>query len=268
MRAAAPAVLVALLLAGCGGGGGGATAPAATTSRAVVRPPAPPAVHGVRTQDLGGGGQDGVFVARPEAAGDRRLPVVVFLHGYFAINPTTYGPWIEHLARAGNEVIYPIYQQAPFASPATSLADAAAGIRRALASDAPRVSRTGWVAVGHSAGGALAADLTAAAPRLGVPRPVAVLSAYPGRRLRGIPLSIPEGDLAQVPGRTRVVVLGGAHDQTVGTAPARRIAARTGGRYVLVTDPAVDDHLGPQRSGRASRRVFWRRLDLLIRAAR
>jgi hypothetical protein len=97
---------------------------------------------------------------------------------------------------------------------------------------------------------------------------------YPGRSLRGIALSIPEIDPRRIPASTRVVALAGARDTVVGDAPARRIVAaatrvpRRLREYVLVRDPAVADHLGPQRSTPDSRRVFWRRLDSLIARVR
>jgi hypothetical protein len=43
---------------------------------------------------------------------------------------------------------------------------------------------------------------------------------------------------------------------------------RTRRAYELIRDPAVSDHLGPQRADAASRRVFWRHLDALIADAR
>src|ERR1017187_8621944 len=43
---------------------------------------------------------------KPEA----RAPLVVFLHGWFAVNPGFYGAWIDHLVRDGKIVIFPRYQ--------------------------------------------------------------------------------------------------------------------------------------------------------------
>src|SRR5262245_4974237 len=35
------------------------------------------------------------------------VPVVVFLHGWGAMNPLLYGGWIEHLVKRGNIVVFP-----------------------------------------------------------------------------------------------------------------------------------------------------------------
>ena len=37
----------------------------------------------------------------------KRAPVVVFFHGWFAVNPGFYGAWIDHLVRNGRIVIFP-----------------------------------------------------------------------------------------------------------------------------------------------------------------
>ena len=79
------------------------------------------------------------------------------------------------------------------------------------------------------------------------------------------------GRAAAIPPATRLVALYGADDQTVGDVTAKRTIARATTdeeELIRVDDPAVDDHLGPQRSGPQTRRQFWRRLDALIDAVR
>ncbi|MCW3038272.1 MAG: hypothetical protein JWM31_177, partial [Solirubrobacterales bacterium] len=114
--------------------------------------------------------------------------------------------------------------------------------------------------------GALSADYAATARGAGLPVPVAIFAAYPGRSLKGLPFTLPEAPLRDLPRSVDVVALGGARDTTVGTAVARRIGRL--GRYALIRDPAVDEHRGPLQTGAAARRVFWGPLDRLIRSAR
>ena len=200
----------------------------------------------------------------PEGGARGRIGVV-FLHGWGAVEPRLYGPWIRHLVARGHVVIHPRYQDSVASPPPEALPSAVIGLRSALA-------RTGrlraLVAVGHSAGGALAADLAAIAPRVGLPAPRAVLSLYPGRSLRGIPARIPPEALARIPRTTEVVALAGDDDAVVGTATARAIARQSGGRFELVRDDAADDHLAPQRADPAARRTFWRELDRLLEGVR
>lgn len=262
MRGPAAAVCAALCvvpgagsLTGCGGGSDGEQAR-----------PEPARVVSERV----GSGAQSSYVVRP--ASDGPLPVVLFLHGWGGTLPATYGPWLDHLARAGNVVIYPRYQDSVLTPPDQVLGNLIAGVRLAL----ERVEEEpgSLVVAGHSAGGALAADYAAIARQAGLPAPRAILSMYPGRRLRGIALGIPEVTPSLIGPSTRVVALAGAQDAVVGTEPARRIAAsatrvpRERRAFVLISEPSVADHLGPQRSDSASRRVFWRRLDALLRTAR
>ena len=242
----ATALLVALVLAaGCGGGD---------------QPPK------LLTETVGRGPQTATIV-RPDV--DGRLPVVLFLHGWGATRPRYYLPWLEHLAREGNAVIYPRYQDSVVEPPPQVLGNVLAGVRAALA----RIDEDpgSLVVAGHSAGGALAADYAAIARSVRLPVPVAVFSAYPGRRLPRLPFGIPELDPARIPAATRLVALAGTRDRIVGMRPARRLARLAGARQrslVVVSDPAASDHLGPQRADATARREFWARLDRLIREAR
>jgi acetyl esterase/lipase len=240
------ALLAVLVLAGCGTGD--------------ARPPR------LITETVGRGPQTATIV-RPDV--DRRLPVVLFLHGWGATRPRSYRPWLDHLAREGNAVIYPRYQDSVLEPPPQVLGNVLAGVRAALTriEEDPR----SLVVAGHSAGGALAADYAAIAAGANLPVPVAVFSAYPGRRLRGVPFGLPEIDPARIPPATRLVALAGTRDRVVGMQPARRLARLAGARrrsLVVVGDPAASDHLGPQRADAAARREFWERLDRLIRLAR
>jgi dienelactone hydrolase len=242
------AVILACALSGCGGTG----------------------LDEERRGDLvyatGGEGPGHVTVIRPAAA-EGPLPLVLFLHGWGATEPRFYGPWVEHLARAGNAVIYPRYQDS-FAEPPTQvLGNALVGVRTALEHlDADPDS---LVVAGHSAGGGLAADYAAVARRVGLPPPRAVLSIYPGRAFRGIRAAIPGA--GPVPEGTELVVLTGSRDSVVDPRDARAIyaAAETEQRKLeTITARGARDHIGPQRSTPVAQREFWRRLDALITRAR
>ena len=168
-----------------------------------------------------GTGPRGATIFRPGSpAAD--APVVVFLHGWLAVDPAFYAPWIAHLVRRGATVIYPAYQEAPFLDTVSPLPNALIALR--LAFERVPVAPGRLAVVGHSAGGALAADYAASARAAGLPAPAVVFSAYPGRSLRGIPLRIPTVSARNIAAGTRVVVLAGADDRVVGTRTARTIA--------------------------------------------
>ena len=250
----------------------GATATAGTTgtggpATGAVRVAGSSLVAGAE-QIYVGSGPRGAAIFRPRDA-SRDAPVVVFLHGWFAIDPSTYGAWIAHLVRRGAMVIYPTYQEAPFADTVSPLPNTLVAMRLALAEI--RVAAGRLVVAGHSAGGALAADYAASARAAGLPVPAAVFSVYPGRSLRGIPLRIPAVSARSIAAGTRVLALAGADDRVVGSRIARQIvrtAARARATLRIVRDPRVDDHGAPQRSNAAARRTFWAPLDRLVAATR
>lgn len=233
---AAPALLVtaAVLAGGCGGGGGDA----------------PPRVQRIGT------GATGAWVLRPQGASKG---VVLFLHGWGGFTPDSYRAWLDHLTRDERRtVVFPQYQQPPFLSPGTAFGALTEGVRQAV--EQADLPTSGWVVVGHSAGGAMAADYAAAARQLRLPVPRAVVSAYPGRRIRRIPIGLPTLPLDTVPATTQVLTIAGDDDEVVGTTEARRIARQTHGRYVEVHDDAQDDHRAPQRPGTYS----WIALDAVL----
>ncbi len=219
----------------------------------------------VRT-DVGSGAQAAVIFEPARTAGAPG-PVVIFLHGWVALDPRRYGPWIAHLVRRGASVIYPTYQTKPAYDTIGPLTNALAGVRLAL----PRVRLAPGrlVIAGHSAGAALAVDYAAAAPSAGLPAPAAVLSVYPGRKLRHLAVPIPSPDLAQIARGTRVLVFAGERDTSVGSETARRIVSQAKHADVTlrtITNDAVDDHSAPRTSSGAAQRAFWAPLDALIAA--
>jgi acetyl esterase/lipase len=249
MRLRALAALLAVLVAGCGGG--------LKEER-----------RGDLVYERGGEGPGRVTVIRPADSGGP-LPLVLFLHGWGATEPRFYLPWIEHLARAGNAVIFPRYQDSFAEPPPQVLGNAIVGVRTAL--DGIDAEPGSLVVAGHSAGGALAADYAAIARSVGLPEPRAVLSVYPGRAFRGVRFAIPAVDPGRIPRGTRLVVLTGADDRVVDPRDARAIYEGAGAarrRFEVIRAPGASDHLAPQRATPLSRREFWRRLDRLIAAAR
>ena len=258
-------VLAVLIAAGLGGNGGGTSPPPTATTGGP--PPVAYSPDSAERMDVGRGTQ-GAAIFRPrEPGGDAAGAVVVFLHGWAAIDPAFYGPWIDHLVRRGATVIYPTYQAPPFLDAATPLPNTLVALR--LAFDEVAVTAGRLVVAGHSAGGALSADYAASASAAGLPEPAAIFSVYPGRAIGDVPVRLKAVDARNIAPGTRMLVLAGADDRLVGTRWAREIA-RTATRadvtLRIVRDRAVDDHAAPARSSPLARRTFWQPLDRLIDA--
>ena len=221
---------------------------------------------GAERVDVGEGPQS-VAIFRAAGSFGAPGPVVIFLHGWVAIDPARYGSWIGHLVRRGTTVIFPAYQTKPTYDTTSPLANVLAGVRVALAHVVLAPGRL--VVAGHSVGGALAADYAAVARDHGLPMPAAVFSVYPGRKLSHLDVPIPTVDLMQIAPGTRVLALVGERDSAVGSGTGQRIVANAGradAELVTIRDDAVDRHRAPRSSSAAAQRTFWAPLDALIAA--
>ena len=219
---------------------------------------------GARRLDVGSGAQ-GAAIFTPLRTAGAAGPVVIFLHGWVALDPRRYGPWISHLVQGGSTVIYPAYQTKPAYDTIRPLDNLLAGVRLALAQVDVAPGRL--VIAGHSAGAALAADYAAVATSAGLPPPAAVFSVYPGRKLRHLAIPIPTPNLAAIARGTRVLVFAGQRDTAVGSRPARQIVAlakRADTTLRIITADAVDEHSAPRSFDGAAQRTFWGPLDALV----
>jgi dienelactone hydrolase len=199
-------------------------------SAALAAPPAPPGqpAHGpggsdyhhasVIAREVESGAQ-GWWLFTPANPVPSTAPVVVFCHGWGAMNPRAYQAWIDHLVRRGNIVIYPNYQDSLLTPGRQFLPNAIAGVRAALndlasGSAGIRADLQRVAAVGHSAGGVLSAQLAASAAGAGLPALRAVMPVEPGDGSRDgrRRASIPHTDLTPMPAQTLLLVVVGADD--------------------------------------------------------
>ena len=112
---------------------------------------APSFIAGADRIDVGAGPRGAAIFRprRPRGRARRRL-----LHGWIAVDPELYGPWIAHLVHRGATVVYPAYQEAPFLDTVSPLPNALVALR--LAFEQVPVAAGRLIVAGHSAGGALA----------------------------------------------------------------------------------------------------------------
>lgn len=181
-------------------------------------------------------GRQGAAVFYPlGVAPEKQLPLILFLHGWGAVNPQVYGGWISHLARQGNVVVFPYYQNSLQTPPAEITANAQEGVRSALAwlqsPAAPvRVNTAQTAAVGHSMGGVIAVNYAALAQAHGLPQPKAVLAVQPGKTWgRDAARTIPLADLNTLNPQSLLVTLAGEDDKLVRDTDARKIISNAGG---------------------------------------
>lgn len=197
-----------------------------------------------------------------DAAGavpDEPLPLVIFLHGFTAVDPVLYGDWIEHIAEGGAIVVFPFYQTL---NPLTLRPDEYLdNVNTAVADALVELEKPGHAqvdlsrvaVVGHSAGGVLTVDYAATAAENGLPVPSAIMPVEPGG-CKGCTsdfigrFGTELQDLSNLDPSTKAIVVAGDADEVVGTEPAEFIwsemtSLEPGNRdYVLIHS---DDHGEP-----------------------
>jgi pimeloyl-ACP methyl ester carboxylesterase len=168
------------------------------------------------------------------AAGEARTarPVIIFLHSWGAANPQYYGGWIEHLARRGNLVLFPRFQEVNRTRPADATANAATLVRDALEAlkddkeARPDLERT--AVIGHLAGAAIGLNLAIDPGEDGLPMPKLVFALMPGgiasdEKSRGILLE----DLGKLDPNTLLITMSGDRDYLPTDRASRRILRET-----------------------------------------
>lgn len=172
--------------------------------------------------------EKGYNIYYPVASATIETPVVLFIHGYGAINPMIFGEWISHLVRQGNVVIYPRYQKnllSPSTEEFTSLVGNA--YRNALEDlkSIPniQISKDHFI-VGHSYGGVITANIALKYKELNLPKPRAIFSCEPGH---GPLTGGVEPDYSAMDPTIPMVILVGDDDWTVGDEFGKRLYYET-----------------------------------------
>lgn len=165
------------------------------------------------------------FLYEPADPAPSSAPVVLFLHGFNAVDPFVYQSWIEHIVRKGYVVVWVQYQEQGrrlnltlprnFEKNAASAWIAALGRLQTSTHVRPARDASGQMLtgiVGHSLGGFLSAVLAARAadPLNGMPAPFAVVAIEPG----GLDL-VPSADFGAILPETKLLVVIGDEDGIV-----------------------------------------------------
>ena len=187
----------------------------------------------------------GYWLFEPESPRPDSAPVVIFTHGYGAINPMVYGGWIRHMVRKGNIVVYPRYQKNMWQPwPQQFDKNITRGIQHARVElQQPGHVRPDWselIMVGHSYGAAMTAYFASEYGAYQLPKPRGVILCAPGTgparagRLK---------DYSTIPEDIAILLINNAEDQVVGDQFQHRIfstATPTAQRNMLRQIP--DEH--------------------------
>lgn len=162
---------------------------------------------------------DGFYLFEPSSPTPDSANVIVFIHGLSLVSPHLYGAWINHLVMHGNIVIYPKYQDAGTAVPASQFnANTVTAIVAAfdtLANPGHVKPRTQNFAIGgHSYGGLMCANMGILAATSGFPTPKAIFSCQ-GYTDNTTDTRLP--DYSIMPSEMNLLIVVGDNDAIVGT---------------------------------------------------
>ena len=195
------------------------------------------AYPGVQTEQREAGVTGYWLVVPTDADGDpvldARLPLVIFLHGFSAIDPVSYGAWLDHIVQRGAIVVYPIYQSDDQFIGGTDqyLPNARMAIRSAvddLSDASPDALDLDRIAVaGHSAGGLLAVQYALTASEEDLPVPTVLMTLMPGGcgecgSLAAV-LQMPSDLSGDLDPDTLAILFNAATDDVVGVGASQRI---------------------------------------------
>ena len=216
----------------------------------------------IRRKEYGQNGQ-AYWLLEPANPLPKHAPLIVFNHGWAAIQPQSYDAWLKHLVKRGNIVIYPRYQEGLLTPPSEFTPNAIAAIKNAiqrLQNEAGHVrpELENFALVGHSMGGVISANIAVLWQSVGLPKPKVVMPVEPGKTWGMEELTaVKMEDLSRMAPDTLLLCVAGDRDQIVRDVDARRIfneatqvTPANKNLVTLVTDdhgtPAlVADHFAP-----------------------
>jgi len=164
---------------------------------------------------------------------DEALPIIAYIHGLNATDPSGTRGWINHMVRHGHIVIYPRYQSGGFEKSSDYTPAAADALRSAmekLDGEAHSLGDPERLAyVGHSLGGTIIANLASNREAYELPAPRAMMSVLPGdtRAPRGLGALLPSlvEDMSSLPDDMLLLVVVAEDDGIVGDGMGKRIYA-------------------------------------------
>jgi acetyl esterase/lipase len=207
-----------------------ATATATATSTATAT--APSTANLARAEviaQLRGSGAQAYWLFEPAKPSPETAPLIVFNHGWRAVDPRGYKAWIDHIVQRGNIVVYPVYQDSLGTPILDFTPNAIAGLRDAIHTlqtepGHVRPQLDHFAIVGHSMGGVISANMAALWKTDALPTPRAVMCVEPGKTWG--PKTQDTGvlaDLSQIPADALLLTVVGDQDRIVRDVDAKRI---------------------------------------------
>lgn len=178
---------------------------------------------GVRKFRYGDGGNR-YWIFEPYNPKPESAPLIVFNHGWCALNPIVYREWIHHVVKRGNIVVYPRYQLGFFRGFDEYTSNAINAVKDAIDKlqngkhITPELDK--FAITGHSLGGELTANLAALAVDEGLPVPKAIMPVQPAIMADRYEERV---NFSNIPADTLMLVVVGENDTVVGNGSGKII---------------------------------------------
>jgi len=188
--------------------------------------------YGKVIKSVYGDGAQEYWIFEPDSPRPPSAPLILFIHGWGAMNPQSYGAWIDHLVRKGNIVVYPRYQKSLRTPPQEFVPQVLSSFKSALETlrtkGSIRADVEKFAIVGHSMGGIISANVAALSSSSHLPHVKALMIIEPGKTESLIKRStLALEDLSKISLPLFLLVVVGDEDKVVGDSDAKKIFQQT-----------------------------------------
>ena len=197
------------------------------------------------------------WIFEPDSPAPDTAPLVVFNHGWMALDPSYYRSWINHITKKGNIVIYPRYQNI-VSQPKTFTQNAINSVKEAIqnlqSEGHVKPELDNFAIVGHSVGGLITANMAALYDSNGLPEPKAIMLIQTAKQEN---FNILTDRLDLIPSSILMLTIIGEEDNLAGDISSKIIYNDTiqipleNKDYITMTSdyygnpPLVADHFAP-----------------------
>ncbi len=204
-------------------------------------------IHQSVTKNKYGSGGTAYWLYEPANPKPDSANVIIFNHGWGALNPACYGKWIEHLVRKGNLIIFPKWQYDLNTFPQYFTPNATTAVKDAVNELAgnnhvkPRYYNTAYI--GYSFGGVISANLAILADSAGIPAPKALLVCNGGNGGTQGSLLPTYSDMPDI----KLLIISGENDVVVADTFGRMLFDST-----MMVNPLFKNHITQYYDGHGS----------------
>jgi dienelactone hydrolase len=171
-----------------------------------------------------GSGAQRSYAFIPNKPSGKKLPLIIFSHGWMGTNPKNYGALIDHLVRRGSVVIYPVYQTDGNTPPQEITNTAAQSISKTISrlnAEFPDLINTDkTLYYGFSMGASMSINFAMNPSQYGLPAPKGLILVAPGDAHHvahgALAQSIVLKSIDQLPINLPIILMTGKEDVTIG----------------------------------------------------